>query len=110
MRPGTTSAVVWRASLLSALFVAGLPRDVRADDVSDELTAGILRSTTQRTSSPYLSNRLGGSIDASDKLSLSLDARVTRYFKTSRQPGENIYEIVAAGDYAPNDHWSFGLD
>src|SRR6185436_5741793 len=85
-------------------------KGARAADVADELTAGAISSSTGSGASPFVSNRIGGSADATEELSLSLDATVTRYFKANRVPGETIYQLAGAVDYTPNDHWSFGLD
>src|SRR5215831_5777515 len=96
--------------VLWALVVLGLEPVARANDVSDELTVGDLSSSTFRTSSPFLSDRLGASVDPTEKLSLSADGTFTRYFKENRVPAENILQFSLAGDYEPDDHWSFGLE
>src|SRR5436190_24308359 len=109
MGPKTTG-VAKSTGVLSALVVLGLEPAARANDVSDELTVGELSSSTYGTNSPYMSDRLGGSVDPSEKLSLSLDATFTRYFKENRVPAENIFQFAVAGDYDVDDHWSFGID
>src|SRR5438874_2594222 len=106
MGPRATRAVK-STGVLSALVVLGLEPMARADDVSDELTVGDLSSSTFRTNSPFLSDRFGVSVDPIEKLSLSADGTFTRYFKEDRVPAENIFQFSLAGDYEPNDHWSF---
>lgn len=96
--------------VLSALVVLGLEPLARANDVSDELTVGALSSSTFRTSSPFMSDRLETTLDPTEKLSLSAEGTFTRYFKENRVPAENIFQFSLAGDYEPNDHWSFGID
>ncbi len=109
MRPGTQHAVARRAPWLGAL-VLGWSVRARAHDASDELTVGVITSSSRASGAPYVSDRLGGSLDASDDLTLSLDGTFTRYFKANHEPGENIFQFVASADYTPDDHWSFGMD
>jgi hypothetical protein len=93
-----------------ALVVLLVATTARAADVSDELTVGALSSGTQPASSPYVSDRLGGALDASERVALSLDGTYTRYLKANHVPAENIFQIAAAADYTPSDHWAFGVD
>jgi hypothetical protein len=94
-----------------ALLFASLPaRTAAATDVSDELSAGALSSSSSRGNSPFLSDRLGASIDASEALSFSTDLTYTRYFHSHGVASENIFQLAAASDYMPNDHLSFGID
>jgi hypothetical protein len=93
-----------------ALALFSVSSGARADDVADELTAGAISSSSAPGASPFVSNRISGSADATEELALSLDATVTRYFKANRIPGETIYQLAGAADYSPNDHWAFGLD
>jgi len=114
MPPRTKGAAAWRACLWSAL-VLGPARTARANDVSDELTVGTLSPSTSSSSStrvssePFVSDRLGGALDASDNVSLSLDGTLTRYLHANHEPGETIFQIATALDY-DGDHWSFGID
>src|SRR5260221_6451327 len=96
--------------VLALLLVSTLTGAARAHDVSDELSAGALSSSGSRGSSPFLSNRIGGSLDASDVLALSLSGTFTRYFRSPGASAESILQLAAAGDYSPTDHLSFGLD
>lgn len=92
------------------LFASTRARPALASDVSNELSAGALWSSTSHGSSPFLSDRLGGSVDTSDALSFSGDLTYTRYFHSHGASGENIFQLAAAGDYTPDDHLSFGVD
>jgi hypothetical protein len=102
------SAVEW-TSLSTALTLSAIAFPAHAGDVSDELTVGALSSNVAPTQ-PYVSDRFGGSADPSEAVSLSLSGTYTRYFRADRTPGENIFQLAAAGDYTPNDHWSFGAE
>src|SRR5215471_1844950 len=100
-----------RFACTTALLFASLhARPALASDVSNELSAGALSSSTSRGSAPFLSDRLGGSVDTSEALSFSGDLTYTRYFHSPGAPGENIFQLAAAGDYTPDDHLSFGAD
>ncbi len=101
--PGLVPALAW-------LLVSGFSRPSLASDVSDELSAGALSSSSARGSSPFLSDRLGGAVDATDALTVSADATFTRYFKSKGASAEGIWQLAAATDYSPNDHLSFGAD
>lgn len=109
MRERTTSAVTprERAGLTLVVLLAAAP--ARANDVSDELTVGSL-SRTEQGGAPYVSDRLGGALDVSERLTISLDGTYTRYLKANHAPVENIFQLAAAADYSPSDQWTFGLD
>jgi len=96
--------------VLAALTLVGFDRVARASDASDEFTVGDLSSNRYKTNAPFLSDRLGVSIDPTEKLSLSVDGTFTRYFKEDRVSAEDIFQFAAAGDYEPDDHWSFGVE
>jgi hypothetical protein len=97
-------------AVVTALLLGSLARAALATDVSDELSAGALSSSSARGSSPFVSDRLGGALDATDSLALSVDATFTRYFKAKGASAESIFQLDAAADYSPDDHWSFGAD
>ncbi|HEX4336777.1 MAG TPA: hypothetical protein VH062_12745 [Polyangiaceae bacterium] len=101
--PGLVPALAW-------LLASAMPRTAFATDVSDELSAGALSSSSARGSSPFVSDKVGGAIDASDKLDVSADATFTRYFKSKGASAENILQLAAATDFSPNEHLSFGAD
>ncbi len=103
-------AVAARACRLAPLIILSFSARASAIDVSDELTAGALSSNLQRSTSPYLSDRLGTGADATKALSLSADGTYTRYFRANHVPGENIFQFLGAADYEISDHLSFGLD
>jgi len=110
MKKRTKSALPPWLTACTGLVVLTTVRAARADDVLDELTLGALSSNRAPAAAPFASDRVGGSVDANDELTLSLDGTFTHYFKANHAPGENIFLIDAAGDYAPNDHFAFGLD
>jgi hypothetical protein len=97
----------WTSALLFAFPPA---RTALATDVSNEFSAGAISSSTSRGSSPFISDRLGASVDASEALSFSGDLTYTRYFHSHGAAAENIFQLVAASDYMPDDHLSFGID
>src|SRR5450432_1958944 len=95
---------------LALLLACAASRTALATDASDELSAGALSSGTARGSSPFLSDRIGGAVDATDALAVSADATFTRYFKSKGASAENILQLAAATDFSPNEHLSFGAD
>src|SRR5882724_1952793 len=106
----TRSAAARVAPALASLLASTFAANAFADDVSDELSAGAISSNVAKGSSPFVSDRLGGSIDTSDALSFSADATFTRYFHARGASGESIFQLAGATDYAPDDHWAFGAD
>ena len=96
--------------VFALLLAVELPRPALASDVSDELSAGSLASSGVRGVSPFVSDRLGAAVDASDAMSFSADATFTRYFRSKGALGENILQLAAAADYTAGEHWSFGAD
>jgi hypothetical protein len=99
-----------RAPSFALLLGGALARSAAASDVSDELTAGALSSSSARGSAPFLSDRIGGAVDVGDPLSVSADATFTRYFRSKGASAENILQLAAATDFSPSDHLSFGAD
>jgi hypothetical protein len=97
----------WTSALPFAFLLA---RAAHATDVSNELSAGALSSSSSRGNFPFLSDRLGASVDVNEALSFSGDLTYTRYFHSRGAPAENIFQLVAASDYMPDDHLSFGID
>ena len=95
---------------VALLLVVSTPATAFATDVSDEISAGALGSSAGRGTSPFVSDRLGGSVDASDALSFSADATFTRYLHSKGAAAEDIWQVAAATDFTPNDHLAFGAD
>jgi hypothetical protein len=77
---------------------------------TDELTVGSLGATSAAPAAPYFSNRLGGSVDASETVSLRLDTILTHYSRTPDRSADNIFQFVVGGTWEPDDHVSIDVD
>lgn len=76
----------------------------------DEITFGALESTKTLPKTPYFSNRLGGSVDASEEVRLRLDTTFTHYDREAQTSATNVFQLLFGGTWEPNDHLSFDGD
>jgi hypothetical protein len=93
-----------RACLWAVVAVCYEPLQARAHDVSDEQTFGQMKSTGGGAATPYWSNRVHGSIDASDALTFDLGTSVTRYAASPTSSGTTIFQLLLAASYMPSEH------
>lgn len=100
------------AGIRAAAFLILVTTEPWAADGSaaDELTVGSLGATPAAPAAPYFSNRLSGSIDASEAWSFRLDTILTRYSRTPDRSADNIFQFVLGGTWEPDDHVSIDVD
>jgi hypothetical protein len=82
----------------------------RAHDASDDVTLGRISSPSAKTSTPYWSDRLRGTVEPTDTLAFDLGASVTRYGATPGVAAMNIFQFTLGTSYTPNDHLAFDID
>jgi hypothetical protein len=103
-----------RRTILLALLLARSP--ARADGAFDEVSAGSVQQTATSPRSAWSADKLGAMWDPSDAFQLRLDVTGTHAFganPSSTAPfgdsGGNVLLANVAGEYQPDDHWSFRL-
>jgi hypothetical protein len=79
-------------------------------NAADELTVGSLGATSAAPAAPYFSNRLSGSVDASETVSFRIDTILTHYSRTPDRSADNIFQLVLGGTWEPDDHLSIDVD
>lgn len=99
-------------ALRAAAILLLVTGDLRAagGNVSDELTVGSLGATPGAPAAPYYSNRLNGSVDVNDALSLHLDTTFTRYSRTSDSSADDIFQLLLGGTWEPSEHVAIDVD
>jgi hypothetical protein len=92
---------------LLALLTA---RIAGASDISDEVSAGTSFPAAHDPKTSFISDRLAGSWDASEKLALSLDAIWTRYDSHTGVAPDDVFNFLLAADWEATEHWSLGAE
>jgi hypothetical protein len=78
--------------------------------VSDEVTVGRISSPSAKVATPYVSDRVRGSVEASDALAFDLGASATWYGATPGVAATSIFQFMLGTSYTPNDHLAVDLD
>ncbi len=101
-----------QTQLFVAVFVLTVPLVTRAHFIADELGVGTSQTTPINPRSGYLYDRLFGSIDLGEAVSLRLDATGTHDFATSAQHGAHfrfvgreIFSFIGGLDWNVSEHF-----
>src|SRR5262245_3013115 len=101
---------------VGVVVIVSASADATADGVGNELTVGTSEATAGNPSSAYVSNRLWGSIDLRDVVTLRAEGTFTRDAAAAPggwsfdNQGGNIFRVAASVDVYPSEHVAFGVE
>jgi hypothetical protein len=96
-----------------AVGIVGWPGVALADGVGNEVTAGSSEAAADGASTTFISNRLWGTADIHDAVTVRAEGSFTRDASSSRgfdDRGGNIYRLVTSVDFYPSDHVAIGVE